>query len=334
MANFDNIRLEKGLYAGGNFTAALQSIDSDENYKGTNLEGLDAYQRQLKRYGIKVSGENSDCIEKFFSTSDSAVLFPEFVSRAVRKGIEENNVLSSIVATTTSINSQDYRSISSSLTADDKELKLVGEGAFIPETTIRTKSNLVTLRKRGRSLVASYEAIKYQKLDLFAATLKQIGAYISHSLLEDAVSVLRYGDGNSNAATTVSSATAGTLAYSDLVSLWTGFDPYRMNTIIAAPNMTSAILNMTQFRDAAAGLDFHGTGKLITPFGAQLINTSAMQSGYLIGLDKNASLEMVKAGDIMTEYDKLIDRQLDRAVISCTVGFAKMFSDSSKLLKI
>ena len=56
MADFDNIKLEKGLYASGNFTKALESIDPSENYKGTSLEGLDAYQRQLKRFGIKVGG--------------------------------------------------------------------------------------------------------------------------------------------------------------------------------------------------------------------------------------------------------------------------------------
>lgn len=334
MANYDNIRLEKGLYAGGNFTAALESIDRDENYKGTSLEGLDAYQRQLKRYGIRVSGPESDSIAKFFSTADSSVLFPEFVSRAVRQGMADSNLLSSVVATTTSINSNDYRSISSDLSDDDKELKVVGEGAFIPETSIKVKGNLVSLKKRGRSLVASYEAIKYQRLDLFAVTLRQIGAYISRTLFEDAISVLRNGDGNLNAATVINSASAGTLAYSDLVSLWAGFDPYKMNTIISAPNMTGAILNMSQFRDAAAGLDTHASGKIVTPFGAQLINTSAMQNGYLIGMDKNASLEMIKAGDIMTEYDKLIDRQLDRAVISCTAGFAKMFTGASKVLKI
>lgn len=49
MTAFDNIRLEKGLYASGDFTGALEKIDPSENYSGTALEGLDAYQRQLKR---------------------------------------------------------------------------------------------------------------------------------------------------------------------------------------------------------------------------------------------------------------------------------------------
>ena len=75
MTAFDNIRLEKGLYASGDFTGALEKIDPSENYSGTALEGLDAYQRQLKRFNIKVSGAGSDVVDKFFKTSDSAVLF-------------------------------------------------------------------------------------------------------------------------------------------------------------------------------------------------------------------------------------------------------------------
>ena len=56
MSAFDNVKLEKGLYSAGNFTKALESLDPSENYKGTPLEGLDAYQRQLKRFGIRVGG--------------------------------------------------------------------------------------------------------------------------------------------------------------------------------------------------------------------------------------------------------------------------------------
>ncbi len=333
MANFDNVKLEKGLYAEGNFTKTLEKIDRDENYKGTALEGLDAYQRQLKRFGIKVSGAGSDTVQKFFQTSDSAVLFPEYISRAVRQGMQEIDILNDIVATTTNINSLDYRSIASIPSEDEKELKNVMEGAIIPETRIRTKDNLVSLHKRGRSLVASYEAIKYQRLDLFTVTLRQIGAYIARSLIKDAVDVIINGDGNNNKAAVISTAD-GTLAYSDLIRLWNSFDPYELNTIIASPDMMGEILQMPQFRDGSAGLTFHGSGKMITPFGAKLIKSSAVPEGKIIGLDKTAALEMVKAGDILTEYDKLIDRQLDRAVISVTAGFAKLSDGADKVLKL
>ncbi len=334
MSNYDNIKLEKGLYSGGNFTGTLESIDPSENYKGTALEGLDAYQRQLKRFGIKVSGSGSDVVEKFFRSSDSAVLFPEYVSRAVRQGLEQADILPGIVASTTLIDGMDYRSITSVPTEDEKELKIVKEGAFIPETTVHTKDNLVKLKKRGRSLVASYEAIRFQRLDLFTVTLRQIGAYISRTLLKDAVDVIINGDGAENAASVVTSETAGTLTYSDLVNFWNGFDPYELNTVIAAPELMAQMLNMEQFRDAAAGLNFHGKGEMITPLGAKLLKSSAVESGKIIGLDKTAALEMVKAGEVMTEYDKLIDRQLERAVISCTAGFAKIFDGASKVLSV
>lgn len=332
MANFDNIRLEKGLYCGGSFTRALESIDPSENYKGSALEGLDAYQRQLKRFDIKVSGAGSDVVEKFFKTSDSATLFPEYVARAVHQGMQEADVLPKIVASVTNIDSLDYRSITSIPTDDDKALKDVAEGALIPQTVVKTRENLVKLRKRGRMLVASYEAIRFQRLDLFTVTLRQIGAYIAKAQLADAIDVILNGDGNSNSA--AETAASSSLSYADIVNLWKDLDPYEMNVLIANNADAVSMLNLPEFKDSAAGLNFHATGKMITPIGAELIRSGTLESGKIIGLDKNCALEMVKAGDVMTEYDKLIDRQLERAAITSIAGFAKIFTDASRVLTV
>lgn len=334
MTAFDNIKLEKGLYASGDFTNALERIDPSENYEGTALDGLDAYQRQLKRFDIKVSGSGSDIVDKFFKSSDSSVLFPEYVSRAVKQGMEQINMLPKLVASTTVIDSLDYRSIACEPTEDEKELKVVSEGAFIPETYIRSKDNLVKLKKRGRSLVASYEAVKFQRLDLFTVTLRQIGAYIARTQLNDAIDTIVNGDGNSNPAKNSNVAKSGSLTYVDLIGFWNLFDPYMLNTIIASPAEMVKLLSIPEFRDASAGLDFHASGELITPVGADLIKSAAVPAGKIIGLDKSCSLEMVTTGPVSTEYDKLIDRQLERAVISSTAGFAKIFNDASRTLTI
>lgn len=328
---FDNIKLEKGLYnSGKSLTQALQSIDPDENYKGTALEGLDAYQRQLKRFDIKVSGKNSDTIEKFFKTSDSAVLFPEYISRAVAQGIEQADLVSKIIATTTTIEGMDYRTIAS-VPSDEHMPKVVNEGATIPETKITTQENLVKLHKRGRILCASYEAIRFQRLDLFTVTLKQIGAAIARAQLSDAISVLKNGDGNNNPAKSIT-FTGSTLTYNDLVDFWNEFSPYTLTTLIAAPDTLSQILKMSELRDAYTGLDFHASGKLVTPFGAELYKDSQVSKGSVIGLDKSCALEKVVAGNVITEYDKLIDRQLERAAITSIAGFAKIYDDASKIL--
>ena len=62
---FDNIRLEKGMYreSGKSFSQVLESLDPSEAYKGTTLEGTDAFQRQLKRFGIRARGAGSDAVE-------------------------------------------------------------------------------------------------------------------------------------------------------------------------------------------------------------------------------------------------------------------------------
>lgn len=332
MANFETIKLDKGLYGTRKgFLSELESIDPSENYKGTNLEGLDAFERQLKRFDIKLKGAGSSTVDKFFATTDSAVLFPEYISRAVRQGIEEGKHLDSIVATKTNIEGLDYRTITSIPTADEKELKEVAEGAQIPETVIHTQENLVTLKKRGRMLVASYEAIRFQRLDLFTVTLRQIGAYIARSQFKDAVNVLIDGDGNNNPAEVVAPATAGTITYADLIKLWNTFSPYEMNTLIASPDIMAKLLAMPEFRDAPAGLNFHGNGSMITPLGAKLIKSNDL-SKKIVALDKNYALEMVTAGGVQTDFDRLIDRQLERAAITQISGFAKIFADSAKVM--
>ena len=92
------------------------------------------------------------------------------------------------------------------------------------------------------------------------------------------------------------------------------------------------ILSMSQMQDARAGLDFQGTGRMVTPLGAALLHAPEMTAGTVIGLDRNCALEMVQAGGVTTDYDKLIDRQLERAAITCTAGFAKIFTDAAKTL--
>ena len=334
MAFYENISLEKGMYANRDksLTAVLEELDPSANYIGTELEGLDAFSRQLKRFNIKVSGAASDKVEKFFQTTDSAALFPEYVSRAVHQGIAEADVLSNIVATKTNITGMDYRSITSTPSEEDKSLLVVNEGAFIPETKVSTQENLVKLKKRGRMLVSSYEALRYQRLDLFTVTLKQIGAYIARAQLKDAVEVLLNGDGNANPCEGITAKEAGKLSYSDLVSLWAALSPYELNTILAPTAAMQKLLETTELKDSSAGQTFHGTGKMVTPLGANLIHTQAIDSDLIIGMDKNCALEMVVAGDVITDYDKLIDRQLERAAITSIAGFAKIYKDAAKKL--
>ncbi len=336
MSNYMQIKPSRELYknAAKSFTQALEELDPTSLYRDDALlSSTDAFQRQLKRFDIRVSGPDSDPVEKFFSTADSAALFPEYVSRAIRTGMEENDILPSILAATTNINGMDYRSIAAK-SGDGTAAADVIEGATIPSTVISTQENLIRLTKRGRLVVSSYEAVRFQKLDIFTVALKQVGASIMAAHIADAVDVLINGDGNGNAAETVSVTQSGQLAYNDLIALWGKFDPYEMNTLLVSNTDMQKILKLEEFKDPATGLNFQATGRLTTPLGAKLIRCSAVPEGKIVALDRRYALEMVRAGDIRMDTDRLIDRQLERAAVTSIAGFAKIMPEAVYVLTL
>lgn len=165
-------------------------------------------------------------------------------------------------------------------------------------------------------------------------TLKQIGAYIARQQFNDAVDVLINGDGNANPAPVIDCETGTALKYTDLLNLIEALDPYNMSAVVASPGMVMDILNIDEFKNPLTGINFAGTGKVGKPLGAKLLKSSAVEPGRLIGLDSSCALEMVVASDVEVDYDKLIDRQLERAAITTTAGFAKIFNEASVVLNI
>ena len=170
--------------------------------------------------------------------------------------------------------------------------------------------------------------------------LRQIGAHIQKQQLADAVRVLLEGDGNENAAVVYAvgsspiSGTSDNLGYDQLVEFWGQFDPYTMNTILCSTATMTKMLKIPELQNPQTGLNFQGTGKLSTPLGANLYRTGAVADGMIIGLDNRFALEQVRAGDVLVEYDKLIDRQLERAAITSIAGFGKICTDAAAALNV
>jgi hypothetical protein len=54
----------------------------------------------------------------------------------------------------------------------------------------------------------------------------------------------------------------------------------------------------------------------------------------LVGLDNRYTLEQICCGDVLVEYDKLIDRQLERAAITSIFGFNKICTDAAAVLYV
>lgn len=316
---YNNVKLEKGLYnlSGKSFSQALESLDPSENYSGTPLENLDAFERQLKRFNIKVSGSDCDMVEKFFTTTESAVLFPEFVSRCIKKGFDDS-VLNNIVAVSTKCESNIY---SGCVISDTASYSATTQGNALPTAAVTESSTSLSLNKYGRMITVSYEALRQQKLDVFGVMLKSVGIKLANSVLGSAVTALKSG---------ITATTVSALNYSALTSLYGSFDDFNMNCVMLSPANTAAVLALTQMENASAD-EF---GKVKLPFGAEIICTSEVDDATVIGLDKDFALEIVTSSDIVLETDKLISNQLDRIAVSINCGFRRITDDAVKTLKI
>ena len=316
---YNDIKLEKGLYnlSGKSFTAALEELDPTSAYCGTPLEKLDAFERQLKRFNIRVKGSDCDSVEKFFTSTESAVLFPEFVTRSIRKGFDDT-ILSSVCAVKTVVNSGQYLGC---VLDDSTAYDVCSQGETLPTATVTESSATTVLAKYGRLISASYESIRQQRLDVFGVMLRSVGVRLAAAVVKKAVEVL--ADGADEVSTTE-------LTYADLTELYGKFESFDMTTVIASPALAAKIAAMDQLSDSSADAD----GRFILPFGSELIKTSAAGADTIIGIDRDYALEFITSTELVMETDKLIDRQLDQMTASITCGFRKITPDAVKVLKI
>ncbi len=316
---YNDVKLEKGMYnlSGKSFTAALEELDPSAAYIGTELENLDAFERQLKRYNIKVCGSECDRVEKFFSSTDTAVLFPEYVARCISKGFDDK-IIASITAVKTVSESGQYLGC----TMDDSaEYTTTAQTASLPAATVKESTTATVLEKFGRLINASYESVRKQRLDVFGVMLRSVGVKLAAAVAKKAVAVLVQN---------ATAITATSLTYASLAELYGAFDCFDMTTVIANPAIASKIAAMDQLKETRADAN----GQIILPFGSELIKTPAVANNTIIGIDKNFALEFITSSGLVMETDKLIDRQLDQIAVSITCGFRKITPDAVKKITI
>jgi hypothetical protein len=324
---FDNIKLEKGLYNLSNktFVQALEEKDPSENYIGTPLEHLDAYERQLKRYDIKIKGANCDKVEKFFSTTETAVLFPEYMKRCVLQGIEDSN-LEKIVAVTTLTTSTVYKS--TYINDPNAYTSNIAAGNSIPDSTIYESSTTCDVKKIARVINCPYEVIRQQKIDLLSLQLRIIGRRIGSAIYSKAVDTIL-----DNASAIETSSTA--LAYSDLANLFGQFTDYNVSTIIASPAMCAKILTLAEVSNYNCNCcNTNDSPEVVLPFGATLIKSSMVEDNQLIALDKSFALEFITSPDMFLEADRIISRQLDSISVGINYLFRPIVNDAMKILNV
>jgi hypothetical protein len=319
------LRIDRETYTeadarGLSLTELLETDEYDPTPEGSPL---DAFERQLALAGVRLGGKNPTTVEQFYQKASA--LMPEFILREIKKGMAMRPELSRIIANTTTVANNRYTPFHIDTSATDRlSLRPIGEGADIPHLLVTEQNHSINVPEYGLGMKASYKALRYRTTAQFRVLLWYIGFKLQTDKIGLVVDCIINGDGNDNAADVVDTAVSGTLDYDDLITLWSQFAPFEMNTI----------LTLDEFKDPMAGFRFQNKGELFSPLGSSLVRCDDISSDLVIGLDSRFAVEEVITQPLMVEYDKIIEQRFEEAVISEAVAYARVIREAAVVLDV
>jgi hypothetical protein len=327
------IKIDKGTYHEAESRGmTLSELLETAEYDPSSAESpLDAFERQLAFTGIRLGGAKATTVEQFFQTAPS--LMPEFILREIKKGQAMRPELSSLIAGTTTIANNRYTPFYVDTSSTDKfSLRPIGEAGEIPQILVAEQKHSINVPEYGLGIKASYKSLRHRTTAQFRILLWYIGFKLQTDKIGLIVDCIINGDGNSNPATVINAAASGALTYDDLITLWSQFAPFEMNTVICHINKLKTILTLNEFKDPLAGFRFQDKGELFSPLGSTLVRCDNAPTDYVIGLDSRFAIEEVITQPLMVEYDKIIEQRFEEAVISESVAYAKVIREASIIM--
>lgn len=362
-----DISLKVDLYEaaydrGISFSQLLEQINPSDS-----KDELDAFERQLQRFGIQTQGDPKSGLgaskgEMFFQSNhpESRILFPEYLNRVARQAaIDETDIMSEIVAATETItDSTIYRAIYiEEAEANRKTFRVAERGGF-PVVKISWSEKATSLAKYGVALNMSYEFVRRVSLPILNILVGRIMIQRRIDEVSEAISALGNGDGTAHSSggkitsSNISAyQTAGTdeegtmdMSYLGWLSWLYTFWPGMCTTVIsnksdvlaaftiAAPNVFPIFMtNFVKDLGTLGGVPIIVNGRA----GAQirLVMHDDINANTLIGLDKKYALIAYReVGADLTETNKIINGQWNEIVISNTIGFQTLFAEARKEL--
>lgn len=335
------------------FSQFLEKVDPSEGY-GSG-EKLDAFERQLKRFGIRVASKEGKGIyasevEAFYQTEESKVLFPEYIARTARESLIADSILPELVAINTPIDSNVYVPYYVSDQPEEQTKKRVTESAELPLCEIKGQEHSIKIYKYGRAIKASYEAIRRMRIDMLALHVRRIAMQAGMDKADDALGVIINGDGNTNAATVyrlnadLGGVVANGLDYKSWLKFLLKFFPYQSTTIIGGeaellqvltmqfPNVDPLVLlSMIQQGPVQARMQL--AQDLFVNY--RMVYLKSAPANQLVGIDRRYAIEQVtEIGSDIMESEKFIMNQTSVLTISENNGFAKLFNEATKVLTL
>lgn len=353
-------------------------------------EPLDAFERQCAALGIvtrsnPAAGWWASTGDEFFGSPEGRALYIEFFARQWRSvryqtpqqraiflsgdsvvGSQEtpwndagpfwNNQfgpaipLSEVVAMTSPISGEDYRSLYMTYDAEKLRMFRVGESAEIPLATLTTSDRSIRLKKYGRGLRATYEQMRRSRVDKIAWWIRWQAIQSEVDKVAAALDVLVNGDGNANtAATEYNLLTLDPTTNANELSLlgWMSFrmkweNPYQMTTALMRVEeaLQLVLLNTGSGNVPLANVQLAGIDNQLTPinFTGDAIRYGWLTDapdGKIVGFDRRFALEEItEIGSDIQETERFITNQTEVVVMTENSAFSILDPAASKILDL
>ncbi|MCI0489381.1 MAG: hypothetical protein L0229_22540 [Blastocatellia bacterium] len=337
---------------------------------------------------VEHEGVYSDICAKFLDSDRNKVLFPEFCARKFREvsrtRVSENTrssysfsddtpgslarpyadnlmartdleiapaiPLSELIAETTPIVGGEYRSYYITNDAAQQRKVRVGESAPLPKAKLNAAEHTVPIYKFGRSLEASYEAIRRMRIDRLGRHLQKMAVQTEIDQVAAALDVIVNGDGNTGTAAAVhnlttldTGASAGTLTLKGWLAFKFKFaNPYMVTTTLMQ-EVVALQLALLNSGSANIPLMFLNLGGMVQSL--RNINRTSDGVGYgwttdapalkIVGFDNRFELErVVEVGSEIAEVMRWINRQTEELTMSMNEGYAVIDPSAALILDV
>ncbi len=310
--------------------------------KDSRLAKLDPIEMAMMDAGISKSSR----IQDFYRTNGNEWLFPVFIDRTLHELLGNSDILNHLISSApVSVPSNSIMGSYIDLTDENNKkgvrVKRVAEGTELPLASITLGSRAITLSKFGRAVQATYEALQYQSVDLFTRTIGYIANDAAHQQVEAAIDVLINGDGNDNAATVDTMASA-TLSVDDIINEAMVFydNGMQLTTVVVGKELyitlQKMMFNNTAVNGILPGATFafpQGVVNGLTVLYDPNIPDASGKKQMLCLDNRYALTKYVAAGSQIREIDRNIKNQTQIGTISEIAGFSKSLKNGARLLK-
>lgn len=281
-------------------------------------------QEYFKQYKVDITNPCSDfepdALKAFQVVPAELTVFPFFWDTQIVEGILAVPLLDVLIMDTVTVASGTAVHAVMNETLQDRQMGETGEFASFQEVNISSTESTLRLKKFGGLITVSDEAMRRQRVPVFARGIARIGRQIGVDMTDLAIDILLNGDGTYGgtgaAATAVAAAVAGTPTYTDYVKLFMNFNiGYEPTDLVLGRNAIQLLLQIPEFKDPLAGFKFQNQAILPEAFGLMThrwdSSGSTTWSAGVAGdstralvVQRQRALIMYQEGGLSTESDR------------------------------